>query len=55
MYNNLYILIISLHVHAREFPLTLKEHDSEVAQLISDILINETRGKGFAERTKKEF
>ncbi len=34
---------------------SLKEHDSEVAQLISDILINETRGKGFAERTKKEL
>ena len=33
----------------------LKEHDTEVAQLISDILISETRGKGFAEKTKKEL
>lgn len=33
----------------------LKEHDSEIAQLMRDILTSESRGKGFAERTIKEL
>jgi superfamily II DNA or RNA helicase len=33
----------------------LKEHDDEIAQLIDDINISSSRGKGFSERTNKKI
>lgn len=34
---------------------SLKEHDTEIAQLMKEILVSETRGEGFAERTRKKL
>ena len=31
----------------------LREHDTEIAQIIDEILINEGRGKGFSLRNRK--
>ena len=33
----------------------LKEHDSEIAKIISEVLVSESRGKGFSEKSKKEL
>ena len=32
----------------------LREHDTEVAQIIDEILINEGRGKGFSLKNRKK-
>ena len=33
----------------------LREHDTEIAQIIDEILINEGRGKGFSLRNRKKI